>query len=150
MADDSKPIIKLTGSIYRSTQAHTNEVFAKYKLGSGTYSYLLTLYHNEGINQNQISRELDVDKAMSARVIKKLIDLGYIKKEADHDDSRAYKLYLTDEAKTIIPQIKNELNKWKNIITQSLSEQEKEELYRMLLIVQNDTKKHRNKQKDVG
>jgi DNA-binding MarR family transcriptional regulator len=145
MPEERIPIAKLTGSIYRSTQAYTNEVLGKFNLGSGTYPYLLTLYCKEGINQNQISKELDVDKAMSARAIKKLIDLEYIRKEADYEDSRAYKLFLTEKAKMIIPDIKMELKKWNDIITQNLSEQEKDNIIDLLSIVLRDTKNYRNK-----
>ena len=138
------PLAKLTSSIYRSTQAYTNEVFGKYNLGSGTYSYLLILSHKEGINQNQISKELDVDKAMSARTIKKLIDLEYITKKADHEDSRAYKLFLTEKAKVIIPDIRKELKKWNDIITQNLSDQQKDNMIEQLSIVLRDAKNYRN------
>ncbi len=138
-------LVKLTSCIYRSTQAYTNEVLSKYNLGSGTYPYLLTLYRGEGINQNQISKELDVDKAMSARAIKKLIGLEYIRKETDQKDSRAYKLYLTEKAKMIIPDVKKELQKWNDIITQNLSEQEKDTTIDLLSIVLRDTKIYRNK-----
>jgi DNA-binding MarR family transcriptional regulator len=143
MPEERKPLTMLTGIIYRSTQAYTNEVLGKFNLGSGTYLYLLTLFRKEGINQNQISKELVVDKALSARAIKKLIDLEYIRKEADPEDSRAYKLYLTEKAKKIIPDIKMELNKWNDMITQSLSEQEKDNIIDLLSIVLRDTKNYR-------
>lgn len=135
---------KLTGSIYRSTQAYTNEIFKQYKIGSASYPYLLTLFHNEGINQNQISKELDVDKALSAREIKKLIEVGYVYKEVDPDDSRAFKLYLTDQGKSIIPDIKEGLFQWNEMITQGLNVEEKEDLVRLLNIVLLDIKKCRN------
>lgn len=143
-------LTKLIGSIYRSTQVYTNEVLEQYDLGSGTYPYLLSLYNNEGINQNQISKELDVDKAMSARVIKRLIDIGYVKKEADQADSRAYKLYLTDKGKSIIPEVKAALYHWNDVITKSLSDEQKMELDHLLSIVLSDTKKYRKSMKVEG
>jgi len=150
MNGDHIILTKLTGSIYRSTQVYTNEVLKKYELGSGAYPYLLTLYHNDGINQNQISKELDVDKAMSARIIKKLITIGYVRKEADQEDSRACKLYLTDKAKSIIPAVKAELFHWNEIMTKSLSSEQKIELVNLLNIVLKDIKNYRNHQKVEG
>ncbi|HWT75082.1 MAG TPA: MarR family transcriptional regulator [Mobilitalea sp.] len=146
MNGERKNLIKLTNCIYRGTQAYLNEVLGKYNLGSGTYPYLLMLARNEGINQNQISKELDVDKAMSARVIKKMIDIGYIRKETDQNDSRAYKLFLTEKARLVIPDIKMELRKWNDLITQNLSEQEKDVILDLLEIVLKDTKKYRNRE----
>jgi DNA-binding MarR family transcriptional regulator len=138
------PITKLTGGIYRNTVEYTNEVFKKYSLGSGTYPYLMILYNNkEGISQNQISRELAVDKALSARVIKKLIDLDYIRKETNTKDSRAYCLYLTDKAKTIIPAMKEELGIWNEIMTQNLTEEEKDNITDLLSKVLGNIKKYR-------
>ena len=137
----------LNGSIYRSTQVYTTEVLKKYHLGSGSYPYLLTLYHSDGLNQNQISKELDVDKAMSTRVIKKLIDLGYIRREISKEDSRANQLYLTDLGKSIIPDIKKELLKWNEILTSGLNDQEKEVLFNLLCIVVKDMKNYRKQQK---
>lgn len=137
------PITKLTGGIYRNTLEYTNEVFKKYSLGSGTYPYLMILYNKEGISQNQISKELAVDKALSARVIKKLIDLGYVRKETNSKDSRAYCLYLTDKAKLIIPSMKEELAKWNEIMTQNLTEEEKDDITDLLSKVLGNIKIYR-------
>lgn len=137
------PITKLTGGIYRNTLEYTNEVFKKYSLGSGTYPYLMILYNKEGISQNQISKELAVDKALSARVIKKLIDLGYVRKETNSKDSRAYCLYLTDKAKLIIPFMKEELAKWNGIMTQNLTEEEKDDITDLLSKVLGNIKIYR-------
>lgn len=81
------------------------------------YPYLLILHENEGISQNKISKELNVDKAMSARTIKKLIELDYIKKVPDEEDSRAYRLYTTDKAEKVIPEIRREIDNWIKIIS---------------------------------
>ena len=125
-------ITKLTNMIYRCSQSHTNEVLKELQLGSGTYPFLLMLNENEGINQNRISKELNVDKAMSARTVKQLTALGYIKKEVDREDSRAYNLFLTDKAKAVIPKLKEELRVWNESITECLSEEEKSSLMELL------------------
>ena len=138
------PITKLANQLYRCTQAYANRVLEKYQLSSGSYPFLLILNKNEGLNQNQVSRELDVDKAMSARVIKKLIDLEYLRKEADEEDSRAYKLYLTEKAKEIIPAILEELDGWNERITGSLTDTEREQLVNLLDKVLTDAKRHKN------
>ena len=145
MDDGRAPLTKLTNSLYRCTQAYCNEVLEKYSLGSGTYPFLLTLFIKEGINQNQISKELNVDKAMSARAIKKLIALGYLKKEEDQKDSRAYKLYLTETAKTILPSVKEELRIWNEMITKDLSEQELEKTIDLLSKVLKNAISYKNK-----
>ena len=118
-------LIKLNNKIFRTTQGYLDKVLKKYELSSGSYPYLLTLRENEGISQNKISKELGYDKAMSARTITKLIKLGYLDRKEDESDSRAYKLYLTEKAKVIIPKILNEIHKLVNLITVDLNEEEK-------------------------
>lgn len=136
-------ITKLTNMIYRCTQSHTNEVLKEFRLGSGTYPFLLMLYGNEGINQNRISKELNVDKAMSARTVKQLTALGYIKKEVDREDSRAYNLFLTDKAKAVIPKLKDELRIWNETITACMSEEEKKSLLELLSKVLENAKAYK-------
>lgn len=145
MSDGRTPLTKLINRLYRCTQSYANEVLAKYRLGSGTYPFLLTLATKEGINQNQISRELNIDKAMSARAIKKLIQIGYIKKEGDKDDIRAFKLFLTDKARAVIPEVKEELRKWNETITKDLSEAEKNEVLNLLGKILENAKSCSNK-----
>ena len=117
--------IMLNNKIYRNTQIYLDKALKKYGLGSGAYPYLFILEKNEGISQNKISREIGHDKAMSARTITLLIELGYVYKEEDERDSRAYRLYLTAKAREIIPEIHKEIRILINLITESLSEEEK-------------------------
>lgn len=117
---------KYVSMIYRASQGHLDEALKKYELSSGTYPFVLALYDNEGISQNALSEYVKVDKALSARAIKKLIELEYVEKTVNSKDSRAYKLYLTEKAKSIVPEVMKALDGWLDIITNGLTEEEKE------------------------
>ncbi|NKF07656.1 MarR family winged helix-turn-helix transcriptional regulator [Clostridium gasigenes] len=125
MKEDIMHLIKLNNKIFRTTQVYLDKVLKEYELSSGSYPYLLTLMENEGISQNKISKELGHDKAMSARTITKLIKLGYFNRKEDEDDSRAYKLYLTEKGKDVIPKVIDKVRKLIDIITRDLNEEEK-------------------------
>lgn len=114
-------LIKYNSKIFRNTQIYLDKVLKKYELSSGCYPYLFTLEENEGISQNKISKELGCDKAMSARTITKLIALGYIYKHTDEVDSRAYKLYLTEKAKIIIPEIHEAIHSMVALISKDIN-----------------------------
>jgi len=118
-------LLKLNNKIFRTTQVYLDKLLKEYGLSSGSYPYLLILMENEGISQNQISKELGCDKAMSTRTIIKLIKLGYLDRKEDEDDSRAYKLFLTDKAKDTIPKVLKEIYGLVHLITADLSDQEK-------------------------
>ncbi|MBW9171319.1 MarR family winged helix-turn-helix transcriptional regulator [Clostridium estertheticum] len=134
-------LLKLNNQILRSTQVHLDKMLKEYQLSSGSYPYLLMLRGNEGISQNKISEEVGCDKAMSARTITKLIDIGYIVRNKDEDDSRAYKLYLTQKAKVIIPKVLYKIHKLVELITKDLNEEEKRTTINSLSKVLNSVKK---------
>ncbi|ACA45493.1 MarR family transcriptional regulator [Clostridium botulinum] len=117
---------KYVSMIYRASQGYLDDALRKYELSSGTYPFILALYDNEGISQNALSEYVKVDKALSARAIKRLIELGYVEKIINSKDARAYKLYLTEKAKVVVPEVRKSLDGWLNIITNGLTEEEKE------------------------
>ncbi|GFZ30681.1 MarR family transcriptional regulator [Clostridium zeae] len=141
MDDSRTSLIKLVNKLYRSTQAQLDVSLEKFNLTSGMYSYILILENHEGISQNCISKKLNVDKAMSARTIKKLIELDYIRKEVDEEDSRAYRLFLSDKARKIIPEIKKEIRDWIDII--SLGSHE-EDVDKVIAFLNNALKNAKN------
>ncbi|MDF3001848.1 MAG: MarR family transcriptional regulator [Bacillota bacterium] len=118
--------LKYNNKIFRYTQRYLDRALKKYELSSGAFSYLFFLEHQEGISQNQISREIGNDKAMSARTITKLIESGHIYKIEDAKDSRAYQLYLTQKSKDILPKIHQEIDLLVKTITKDLSDDERQ------------------------
>lgn len=124
MNNKVRTLIKLTNNIYRCTQVYVDKRLEKFNLTTGSYPYLLVLNKKDGISQNDISRELNVDKSMSTRTVKKLIDLGYIKKQENKEDVRAYKIYLTDKGKDIIPEILEIIDLWIDILVEGSEEEE--------------------------
>jgi Transcriptional regulators len=145
MDNKIRPLLKLTNSIYRCTQVYIDKKFEKFNLTIGTYPYILVLNKNGGISQNEISRELNVDKAMSARTVKKLIELGYIRKEENQEDTRAYKLYITDKAKNIIPELIEILDGWADILVQGNDKETIETSLDFLESVLENGKRYRKK-----
>ncbi|KIL09802.1 MarR family transcriptional regulator [Clostridium botulinum] len=111
--------------IFRNTQGYLDKALKKYDLSSGAYPYLMVLEKNEGISQICISKEIGNDRAMSARTINKLVESEFVYRVQDEKDSRAYKLYLTSKAKEIIPLVRIEIKKLIGLITEDLTEDEK-------------------------
>lgn len=143
MNSNMTALIKLNSNIYRCTQVYMDKKLEKFEITMGTYPYLMVLNRRPGISQNEISKELNVDKAMSARTIKKLIELGYVTKEENKEDIRAYKLYITDKAKSIIPEIVKSTSEWINILVEGSTEQEIETSLKFLASVLENGKKYR-------
>jgi DNA-binding MarR family transcriptional regulator len=139
MMEDKRLFIRNCARIVKKAYAHMDTVLKDYGLSRGSYPYLLELRGNEGIHGEDLSKILGVDKAMSARTIKKLVQSGYITKIPDEADSRASKLYLTEKARSCIPIILSGIDQWVDFIIEDLDEAEKNSVFRLLTEIENKT-----------
>ncbi len=139
MGNEPVNLMMINSKIYRNTQSYLDKALKKYDLSSGSFRYLFILEKNEGLCQSRISELIGHDKAMSARTINRLTELGYVVRIEDQLDSRAYKLYLTDKARLILPEIREILNKLTEFITEDLTKEEKEITLSSLVKVLNKT-----------
>lgn len=110
--------------LYRQGNSFFSKKFSKFGIGSGQHLFLINLYKNDGISQEQLSELLLIDKGTTAKAVKKLEDLGFIKRVKDTEDKRVNKLYLTDNALEIKDEIFGILTEWNTILTTNLTEEE--------------------------
>lgn len=117
--------------LYRYGQAFIGKKLDKFNIGRGQYIFLLSLYKKDGVSQEEISFHLKIDKATTAKALKKLEDEGYIRREQDDDDKRAYKVYLNKKAIEIKPFVLEAVSEWSNILSSGLTESEKADALRV-------------------
>lgn len=118
--------IMLNNKIFRNNQIQMDKRLKEFDLSSGSMPYLFILERSEGVSLHELSRKIGNDKAMTTRTIKRLIELEYVYKVGKDGDCRAYQLYLTEKAKTILPQIRGGIQEMLDLITVDLSQEEKE------------------------
>ena len=92
---------KYIGELHRASGIYFSKKFSKFGIGAGQYVFLLNLYKNSGITQEELTEKVKLDKATTARAIKKLEDEGYVSRVKKESDKRAYKLELTEKAENI-------------------------------------------------
>ena len=115
---------KYISKMYRKKNAFITKELYDIGIGSGQYMFLLEIYNNEGISQEELSEILDIDKGTTARAVKKLEQKELIYRRKCSIDKRIYKLYLTDKGKEYRITILNVLDKWENTMTSKLTEEE--------------------------
>lgn len=131
--ENQESIGRLISCIHRYSQIHIAKELGDYNIGSGQFSFLMILYHNDGVSQESIAKALRVDKATTARAIKKLMEEGYVYKERNPLDKRVYKVFLTERAKKIKPKIIKILSEWTEFLLSDFTKEERE-LFTKLLI----------------
>lgn len=120
------------GEIHRASCIYFSKQFNKFGIGSGQYLFLLNLYKNEGITQEELTERLKLDKATTARAIKKLEDEGYVERIKKETDRRAYNLKLTEKANEIREDVYSIMNQWESRIESCLNEEESDKLVELL------------------
>ena len=114
--------------LFRMFTVYLNQEMLKLKIGTGQYIFLAELFDKDGRSQDDLTRSTFLNKANTARALKKLEDLGYIRRVSDSNDQRVKRAYLEPAAKQIEEEFWEILLKWSEILSQNLSKQRKEQL----------------------
>lgn len=110
--------------LYRCRKTYASKMLEPFGIGGCQYLFLLTLYHNNGASQEKITDCLKVDKTTTAKAIKKLEDDGFVKRQVDAGDKRAYQVFLTQKAYDIMPHIFETMQKWERMVVEQITEEE--------------------------
>ncbi|MEE0928950.1 MAG: MarR family winged helix-turn-helix transcriptional regulator [Acutalibacteraceae bacterium] len=88
------------------------------------YPYIFYLGRHEGCRQDEIAEHLHVNKSNVTRQIEKLKAAEMIDVRKDPDDERVCRVYLTEKAKEARIAVDKAVDKWNEIITFGLSQDE--------------------------
>lgn len=127
--------------IYRQLNAYISKELKPYSLSSGQYIFLMYLYKKDGINQEELTKCVKMDKATTARAIKKLENEGYVIRKVNQIDKRSYEVYLTDKAIKIKDSIINVLNRCTEILEYDLTDNEKDVALKLLEKMANNAER---------
>ncbi|GAA0866221.1 MarR family transcriptional regulator [Paraclostridium tenue] len=132
MNKECEHIGRYISQIYRKGGAFISKELNDLGIGSGQVMFLLELYRGDGKNQEEIADSLNIDKGTTARAIKKLEKEGFLIREKDKIDKRAYKIYLSDKGKCAKNTIYNIMDKLEEKRTANLNEEERNTLMILL------------------
>ncbi len=122
MQNMDNSVSKWVSVLYRYRKRFMSKRLEPYGIVGGMFTILLTVSKYDGINQEQISDYLKIDKTTTAKAIKKLEDEGYIRREMDCEDKRINRVYITQKTVEIIPEISMALTEWDQILRSGISE----------------------------
>lgn len=127
--------------LHRKAQRFIANELREYKIGASQYGFLLRLYRGDGVSQERLSNDLYIDKSATKRIIDALEKAGYVYREKDYDDKRAYKIFLTEKAIEIKPKIMDAISKWNNLITKGISTEQNNFLIETLDLMLNNSER---------
>lgn len=112
--------------INKDFRKYADSTLKEYGVTIANLKCLLVIERSEDINLNEIAIQLNVDKAMVTRSIKKLVELGYVNKIQDKKDTRSYKISLSEEGEETLNSLRGIFKDWFDKVTHNFTEEEKD------------------------
>lgn len=119
------PFSRQIGVTHRCTMRYRERELADTGLAGCHVHYLTVLLRRPGITQEELARELNVNKSSVTRQLAALEDKGYVRREPCPEDRRSQRVYPTERAQALQPRIQEVLRAWRAYLTEDFTEEEK-------------------------
>lgn len=128
----AKSIGRLISILYRKSLVYMNSALKEYGLTAAEQPFLTSLYHYNGMTQEQLSEHLNIDKAATARVVQSLEKKGFVVKKKAMDDKRFNRIFLTDKGKDSKQYVLPILSQWSDFLAADMDDKARDALYETL------------------
>jgi DNA-binding MarR family transcriptional regulator len=132
------PLDEILDDIYREKNRLISSFLEKYSLGNGQFQILNVVAWNDGISQEGIASLRNKDKSAVAKSVRGLIEKGYIVREKNEIDKRAYCLHCTPKGRHMIPEIQKIVEKVDTILLKDFSSNEQSDLKNFCYRIQSN------------
>lgn len=118
--------MKMLNNISRSQAIYRSSKISADDLQSTHYAYVLSVCREPGRSQEDIARELCVNKSTAARNINYLEERGYVTRQPLPNDKRQLSVYPTEKMLAVLPEIRNASKEWMSLLSEGIPEDELE------------------------
>ena len=101
-------------------------------VGGMKWFLLTVLGRRDGLSQGEFTQEYEMDPSRVTRTAQSLEGDGLIRRERDVEDNRVMRMYLTDDGREVLKKLPEINEQLRRRVHSVLSEEEFEELRRML------------------
>ncbi len=127
--------MKMLNNISRSQAVYRHGRIPAEDLQSSHYSFLLAICREPGRSQEDLARELCVNKSTVARNINYLEENGYVSRTPL--DKRQFSVFPTEKARDILPQIRAVSREWMALLSEGISQEELDTFDSVLMRMQD-------------
>ena len=117
-------IIRDITEIARCGAQYRTEALAPMGLKACHASYLTVICDHPGISQDRLAHTICINKSNVARQAAILEEGGFITRVPCQNDKRIMRLYPTEKATSLLPQISQIMDSWEHCLTKDLSDDE--------------------------
>ena len=116
--------MKMLNNISRSQAIYRHSRISAEDLQGCHYAYALAVCREPGRSQEEIARELCVNKSTVTRKLNYLEERGYITRQPLPNDKRQFSVFPTEKMLAVIPEIKNASIEWMTLLSEGIPQAE--------------------------
>ena len=114
--------MKMLNNISRSQAIYRYGNISAKDLQSGHYAFVLVICGHPGSSQDEIARELCINKSTVTRNLNCLEEKGYISRTPSMSDRRQMSVYPTEKMLEILLEVKKASEEWMDLISDGIPE----------------------------
>ena len=118
--------MKMLNNISRSQAVYRHNKISADDLQTTHYAFVLTICREPGRSQEELAKELCLNKSTVARNLNCLEEKGYITRNALPMDKRQFSVYPTEKMLAVLPEIKSASGEWMSLLSEGISKEELE------------------------
>ena len=116
--------MKMLNNISRSQAIYRHSRISVEDLQTTHYAFVLAICREPGHSQEEIAKELCLNKSTVARNLNCLEEKGYITRTSLPSDKRQFSVYPTEKMLSAFPEIKSASGEWMALLSEGISEEE--------------------------
>ncbi|MBS0557101.1 MAG: MarR family transcriptional regulator [Proteobacteria bacterium] len=101
-AADKSSFGVLVTDVTRLMRKHFDRRAVRFNLTRAQWRALKRIHRGEGMRQNELAEQLEMEPIAIGRVIDRLQKAGFVERRADPGDRRAWRLFLTPRAHDVV------------------------------------------------
>lgn len=127
------PFMQQISITYRCAMLFREKELADTGLAGCQTPYLTALCRRPGVTQEELARELSVNKSSVTRQLAALEEKGWVRREGDPRDKRSLLVYPTQQTLDMMARIMSCYGAWNEYLTQGFTDEEKAALSDMMV-----------------
>lgn len=139
MLDTIDNPFKSISILYRKSHIWLNSSCSQFDLTAAQAVIIFILCDFGELTQDEITKKLALDKSVIAKTVVKLEERGFLLRATNKRDKRTYDIKPTEKALEVYPYIKEEVDKCFELMTRKMSDSERNEFKRLLLLAAEST-----------
>ncbi|MCR5051687.1 MAG: MarR family transcriptional regulator [Streptococcus sp.] len=125
-------IIRTIGAVTRTIQIDSNNHFKELGLNNNLFIYIIRVCEKPGMFLGELADNVQIDRTTAFRTIKKLATLGYFELKKDAVNQKIKRVYPTEKATDIYPQLHEYEQKQSDFLLSNLSTEEIAQLKQLM------------------